>query len=112
MDMTCSAHKPESERACRGSCVPSWYVGEWGACEGNCPSGMQKREVRCLDANEHESNYCNTEEMPIVKRACTCTRKEDPRDRYQPIHDEPNDSMYMMTYYIFRSFTKQNLLLK
>ncbi|KAK9717542.1 ADAM-TS Spacer 1 [Popillia japonica] len=63
MDMTCSAHKPESERACRGSCVPSWYVGEWGACEGNCPSGMQKREVRCLDANEHESNYCNRSQM-------------------------------------------------
>lgn len=93
-EMTCSAKlKPYEEQACEGVCPPHWYMGEWGPCEGHCSTGIQKRQVRCLDIRGSPSNQCLSEKMPISKRSCTCQNKEDSRDvdRYQP-RDQPVES--------------------
>lgn len=89
-DMTCSVQeKPITERACSGQCTPKWFVGEWGVCEGPCPAGIQRREMRCMEANGAQSNLCTDSERPIVKRSCGCERKDDQMNI--PSHDEPQD---------------------
>lgn len=83
-EMTCPAHeRPVSEQMCPSSCPPQWYTGEWGDCV--CPVGVQRREVRCLDASGHASQGC-TGDTPIAKRTCGCAKKEE-----EPVRDEPVD---------------------
>ncbi|KAJ3649706.1 hypothetical protein Zmor_021431 [Zophobas morio] len=91
-EMTCPAGlKPASEQLCNGKCAPKWFFGEWGVCEGACPNGVQRREVRCMDAQGKHSNNCADNEMPIAKRQCACHRAEEHRERYKPVQDEPAD---------------------
>jgi hypothetical protein len=86
--------KPATEQVCNGKCPPKWFFGEWGMCEGNCPNGVQRREVRCMDVHGKHSNGCVDSEMPIAKRQCACQRVEEHRDRYKPAQDEPVDRKY------------------
>ncbi|KAF5283828.1 hypothetical protein FQA39_LY04648 [Lamprigera yunnana] len=90
-EMTCSTEdKPIAERMCIGQCPPRWFVGEWGICEGNCPNGIQRRDVRCMDVNGNGSSMCSDSERPIIKRACGCEKKDDQMN--VPAHDEPQDN--------------------
>ncbi|KAF5280293.1 hypothetical protein FQR65_LT03102 [Abscondita terminalis] len=90
-DMTCSVQdKPSSEKLCHGQCSPRWFVGEWSFCEGNCPTGIQRRDVRCMDANGAVSNLCSDSDRPIIKRACGCEKKDDQMN--VPAQDEPQDN--------------------
>lgn len=90
-EMTCSARlKPEEEQPCRSSCPPKWYFGEWESCIG-CPNGVQRREVKCLDAHSKHTHGCDHENMPIAKRQCTCQKVEESREKYKPAQDEPAD---------------------
>jgi hypothetical protein len=94
-EITCPAGlKPATEQVCNGKCPPKWFFGEWGMCEGNCPNGVQRREVRCMDVHGKHSNGCVDSEMPIAKRQCACQRVEEHRDRYKPAQDEPVDRKY------------------
>lgn len=95
--MTCSAHlKPPEEQPCEGICPPHWYMGEWGSCEGSCPTGSQKRQVTCLDIRGTTSSQCFDQDIPVSKRTCVCQNKEDNKDvdRYQPAQDQPIESEY------------------
>lgn len=97
-DMTCSVQeKPVKERLCLGNCIPKWFVGEWGTCEGNCPIGTQRREVRCMDSHNGLSNTCVDAERPIAKRSCGCDKKEDQMNK--PAHDEPQDSRLFLFFF-------------
>lgn len=72
-DMTCPSHeKPVTEKSCDGVCLPRWFTGEWGPCEGLCPNGLQRREVRCLQYDGRYSTGC-TSDMPVLKRNCHCS---------------------------------------
>lgn len=91
-EITCPAHeRPPSEQACSGSCPPQWFTGEWGDCA--CPVGVQRREVRCMDANGYASQAC-TGDTPISKRTCGCAKKEEEPEKYGPVGDEPVDCKY------------------
>ncbi|XP_068085411.1 thrombospondin type-1 domain-containing protein 4 [Anabrus simplex] len=72
LDMNCpSALKPETERVCEASnCSPEWYVSDWSPCSRDCGSGVQKREVKCLDDKQDPSAECDEEKRPPGKRAC------------------------------------------
>lgn len=98
MDMTCSANtKPETERPCTGSCPARWVVGDWGICEGMCPSGIQRREVRCVDALGKPSNAC-ADGTPPAKRTCACHKRHaDDSESYKPAQDEPTDRKYILS---------------
>lgn len=108
--MTCTSHlKPHSEQHCDGRCPARWFSGDWGQCEGNCPTGItikqlycdlfypgcslgtQRRRVTCMEANGVTSNSCVEDDIPIGKRPCACQNREDHRDRYRPAQDEPSD---------------------
>ncbi|CAH0551307.1 unnamed protein product, partial [Brassicogethes aeneus] len=92
-DMTCSLHlKPYSEQACSGSCPTQWFTGDWGTCEGPCPTGTQRRKVSCLEPNGYLANNCPNEDIPISKRPCACqVQRDENRDRYRPAQDAPSD---------------------
>ncbi|XP_060516907.1 thrombospondin type-1 domain-containing protein 4 [Cylas formicarius] len=93
-EMTCPmALKPPEEQPCRGACPAQWFVGEWGGCEGQCPSGVQRRRVRCLDGEKRDSSDCVEDRMPVTKRACACDepQKDQTRDSYKPVQDQPID---------------------
>ncbi|XP_045460910.1 thrombospondin type-1 domain-containing protein 4-like isoform X2 [Harmonia axyridis] len=89
-EMTCPNHlKPADKQACDGRCDPYWFTGDWGNCE-NCPNGIQRRIVRCMDVNGIPSNICPDSNTPTSKRSCNCQKKED-RDQYKPPQDQPVD---------------------
>lgn len=97
-EMTCSAHlKPPEEQLCEGVCPSHWYLSEWGICEGSCPTGVQKRQVTCLDIRGDSSSQCY-EETPVSKRTCACQNIEENRnlDKYQPAQDQPVESKYFV----------------
>ncbi|XP_014365887.2 thrombospondin type-1 domain-containing protein 4 isoform X2 [Papilio machaon] len=51
-DGSCRTPRPEAERACGGTCAPSWYLSDWGECSGPCEAGIQSRTVWCLRGGE------------------------------------------------------------
>ncbi|XP_008195650.1 thrombospondin type-1 domain-containing protein 4 [Tribolium castaneum] len=86
-EMTCPVGtKPPVDQPCAGTCPPMWFFGEWGVCE--CPAGVQRREVRCMDVQGRGSNGCEGE-VPPGKRQCGCSRIEE--HRHKPAQDEPAD---------------------
>ncbi|KAH1014947.1 hypothetical protein HUJ05_012743 [Dendroctonus ponderosae] len=93
-EMVCPlALKPYEEQSCLGVCHPQWFTGDWGKCEGNCPSGVQRREVRCLDIDKRPSNRCPEDKVPVGKRSCACEIHRENRDsfNYKLVQDEPVD---------------------
>ncbi|KAI8420125.1 hypothetical protein MSG28_008706 [Choristoneura fumiferana] len=74
-DGSCRAPKPEAERACGGTCAPSWYLSDWSECQGPCEAGVQTRTVWCArggvegaegaarDAECHSTR-------PLARRTC------------------------------------------
>ncbi|XP_028137005.2 ADAMTS-like protein 4 isoform X1 [Diabrotica virgifera virgifera] len=89
-DMTCPSHlKPAEEQACESGCPPRWYFGDWRQCEGTCPVGIQRREIRCLDPYGRDVEGCPENDKPVGKRTCPC--EADNKGRYKPVHDEPTD---------------------
>ncbi|XP_026742853.1 thrombospondin type-1 domain-containing protein 4-like [Trichoplusia ni] len=46
-DGSCRGPKPDAERACGGTCSPSWYLSDWSECQGPCEAGVQSRTVWC-----------------------------------------------------------------
>lgn len=91
-DMVCPTNsRPVTEQNCDGSCSDRWYTGDWTTCDENCPSGVQRREVRCLNLQGKQTNACNVEQMPLVKRTCICSKHDDFRDKQRPSQDQPQD---------------------
>ncbi|XP_071452183.1 ADAMTS-like protein 4 [Hetaerina americana] len=63
--------KPESEKPCEGKpCGPEWYTTEWGQCTKPCGTGVQRREVKCVDEHQRSSLRCPEEARPVQRRAC------------------------------------------
>ncbi|XP_066245264.1 thrombospondin type-1 domain-containing protein 4 isoform X1 [Euwallacea similis] len=94
-EMVCPvASKPYEEQSCYGLCPAQWFTGDWGKCEGACPSGVQRREVKCLDIDKRASNACPEDKIPAAKRPCACeTQHRENRDSFsfRLAQDEPVD---------------------
>ncbi|KAL1512823.1 hypothetical protein ABEB36_002345 [Hypothenemus hampei] len=82
-EMVCPViSKPYEEQSCLGSCPSQWFTSDWGKCEGNCPSGIQRREVKCLDIDKRPSNRCPEDKVPLGKRPCACEVHRESRDSF------------------------------
>ncbi|XP_075216571.1 thrombospondin type 1 domain containing lonely heart isoform X2 [Lycorma delicatula] len=73
--------RPALEQECQlQQCVPQWYTADWGICSKSCGTGVQKREVRCLDEHELYSTECSEQKKPAIRRSCnshTCPQNLD-----------------------------------
>ncbi|KAK9874024.1 hypothetical protein WA026_002378 [Henosepilachna vigintioctopunctata] len=89
-EMTCPNHlKPPNVQPCSGKCDPYWFTGDWSHCE-NCPNGIQRRTVRCMDVNGLPSNKCLENDIPASKKSCDCHQRDE-KDKYRPALDQPID---------------------
>ncbi|XP_069673560.1 thrombospondin type-1 domain-containing protein 4-like [Periplaneta americana] len=72
LDMNCpSSLKPETERPCEAKpCGPEWFLTDWTHCSRECGTGVQKREVKCLDEKQQLSVGCSEEKRPPSRRVC------------------------------------------
>ncbi|XP_037294999.1 ADAMTS-like protein 4 [Manduca sexta] len=92
-DSSCRGPRPEAERACGGICTPSWYLSDWGECQGPCEAGVQSRTVWCTRGGvEGASGAARDSECPGVrppaKRTCVparCTSKPDVKAVINPV---------------------------
>ncbi|CAG2054643.1 unnamed protein product [Timema podura] len=63
--------KPDTDRVCESnSCAPDWFITEWGQCSRECGTGVQKREVKCLDDKQQLSSGCAEDARPPSRRVC------------------------------------------
>ncbi|CAG5049254.1 unnamed protein product [Parnassius apollo] len=84
-DGSCQAPRPESERACGGTCAPSWYLSDWGECTGPCEVGIQTRTVWCARGGEAGAAGAARDVdcaglRPAARRTCVparCSTKPD-----------------------------------
>lgn len=84
-DGSCRGPRPESERACGEKCSPSWYLSDWGECQGPCEAGVQSRTVWCARGGvDGASGAARDGECPgvrpVAKRICVparCTTKPE-----------------------------------
>ncbi|KAI5747924.1 hypothetical protein M8J77_019926 [Diaphorina citri] len=56
------------------------YAGEWSPCSMPCDTGVQKREVQCLDGEEQPSQGCTEQTKPVTRQACnthSCSAQSD-----------------------------------
>uniref|UniRef100_A0A1B6CQ79 PLAC domain-containing protein n=1 Tax=Clastoptera arizonana TaxID=38151 RepID=A0A1B6CQ79_9HEMI len=79
------SEKPSLEQQCNlKSCGAEWYSTDWSQCSRTCDSGVQRREVKCLDDNQVLSNDCSEELKPLTRKTCTT--------RHCHVADEPVSS--------------------
>nr|CAD7423667.1 unnamed protein product [Timema monikensis] len=63
--------KPDTDRVCESNpCAPDWFITEWGQCSRECGTGVQKREVKCLDDKQQLSSGCAEDARPPSRRVC------------------------------------------
>ncbi|XP_028169904.1 A disintegrin and metalloproteinase with thrombospondin motifs 9-like [Ostrinia furnacalis] len=91
-DGSCRTLKPETERACGGTCAPSWYLSDWSQCEGPCEAGVQTRTVWCAKGGEKGAGGAARDAecagvRPAARRTCVpsrCSTKPVARPRVEP----------------------------
>ncbi|KAK7600857.1 hypothetical protein V9T40_008298 [Parthenolecanium corni] len=67
--------KPHLEQACSDRpCNPQWFAASWSACTRSCDSGVQRREVRCVNEDSKPSIDCEEDEKPATRRSCNMQR--------------------------------------
>ncbi|XP_050674394.1 ADAMTS-like protein 4 isoform X2 [Leptidea sinapis] len=103
-DASCRAPKPDTEKACGGTCAPSWYLSDWSECTGPCEAGIQTRTVWCAkDGVDGAEGAARDSECPGVRPAArrSCV---PPRCTSRPVVNPPtvinnvsNDSQQRVT---------------
>jgi hypothetical protein len=63
--------KPDTEEQCeKDPCEPRWYMTDWSECSRSCDTGLQNREVKCLDVDQQQSESCDPDLRPEVRQTC------------------------------------------
>lgn len=62
--------RPETTEGCTKSCPHQWYTSEWSQCSASCSSGVQRREVKCLDERQEPALDCTSAEKPDTRQPC------------------------------------------
>ncbi|XP_065207289.1 thrombospondin type-1 domain-containing protein 4-like [Planococcus citri] len=63
--------KPVEEQACfLKPCNSQWFSGAWSTCSRSCDSGVQRREVRCLNEDLQPAVDCQEVDKPSTRRTC------------------------------------------
>jgi len=67
----CRAERPPTEQPCQPEpCGAEWYTADWSQCSRTCDTGVQRREVRCLDEHQDVSDHCLQHTKPPSRRSC------------------------------------------
>lgn len=67
----CKGHpQPDSSQACTRTCGYEWYTSEWSQCSESCGSGVQRREVKCLDEAQKPALGCTSATKPDTRQTC------------------------------------------
>ncbi|KAL1461265.1 hypothetical protein WDU94_013182 [Cyamophila willieti] len=72
--------RPVTQQSCILAKCSRWYATDWSPCSMPCDTGVQKREVQCLDGEEQPSQDCPEEGRPISRRSCNtqaCSAQSD-----------------------------------
>ncbi|KAG8333203.1 hypothetical protein J6590_005958 [Homalodisca vitripennis] len=70
-DHCLAAEKPATEQPCQVEpCDAEWYTADWSQCSRSCDTGVERREVRCLDERQHVSDRCQDLTKPPSRRSC------------------------------------------
>ncbi|XP_050732888.1 thrombospondin type-1 domain-containing protein 4-like isoform X1 [Eriocheir sinensis] len=71
-DLTqCKGHpRPDSSEACTRACSQQWYTSEWSQCSASCASGVQRREVKCLNEELEPALGCTAATKPDTRQPC------------------------------------------
>ncbi|KAL0820477.1 hypothetical protein ABMA28_006343 [Loxostege sticticalis] len=104
-DGACRAPRPETERACGGTCSPSWYLSDWSQCEGPCEAGVQSRTVWCARGGEQGAAGAARDSecagvRPPARRSCVparCSTKPVIRPRVEPQPPSVTDPQQRVT---------------
>ncbi|KAL4227671.1 hypothetical protein ACF0H5_013107 [Mactra antiquata] len=84
-----NAEKPATEMSCEiNTCVPEWYMSEWGRCSVTCGNGYKSRDIQCRDETKKQSSSCDARLKPIDKEPCT-ERRCPPSDQSRPSNPTP-----------------------
>ncbi|XP_018903358.2 thrombospondin type-1 domain-containing protein 4 [Bemisia tabaci] len=72
-DSSCSnSSRPTKEQSCREKpCSPQWYTADWMPCSQSCGTGVQRRELHCLDEKGKVSSDCLEDLKPSSRRSCS-----------------------------------------
>ncbi|XP_069181439.1 thrombospondin type-1 domain-containing protein 4 isoform X1 [Procambarus clarkii] len=62
--------RPDSTEACSRPCSHEWYTSEWSQCSASCGSGVQRREVKCLDDSQIPALDCTSAAKPDTRQPC------------------------------------------
>nr|XP_053639191.1 thrombospondin type-1 domain-containing protein 4-like isoform X2 [Cherax quadricarinatus] len=62
--------RPDSTEACSRPCSHEWYTSEWSQCSASCGSGVQRREVKCLDERQTPALDCTSATKPDTRQPC------------------------------------------
>ena len=68
----CLGKEPEHEEMCKGEACVSWNLGQWGACSGQCGTGLRHRSVDCAEEMSGDvvpDGRCN-KPKPSTSSAC------------------------------------------
>ena len=76
-DSMCTDPKPTTHEVCNAiDCPGEFRIDAWGDCSKSCGSGIQTRQVECVQLNSAgffhlaENAYCDHMQRPSVERAC------------------------------------------
>ncbi|XP_042239108.1 ADAMTS-like protein 4 [Homarus americanus] len=62
--------RPDSTETCTRPCSHEWYTSEWSQCSASCASGVQRREVKCLDERQMPALDCTAASKPDTRQPC------------------------------------------
>lgn len=71
-DIHCdSMNKPKTEQPCQVQlCTDEWYTSEWTECSKPCDTGVQTREITCINNEQCVSMNCDEIAKPPIRQAC------------------------------------------
>ncbi|XP_054277848.1 thrombospondin type-1 domain-containing protein 4-like [Macrosteles quadrilineatus] len=70
-DSCAAEQRPVSEQPCQTQpCTAEWYTADWSQCSRSCDTGVQRRDVRCLDEHQEMSERCPQHLKPPTRRSC------------------------------------------
>ncbi|KAI5635119.1 ADAM-TS spacer 1 domain-containing protein [Phthorimaea operculella] len=113
-DSMCRSPRPETERSCGTQCSPSWYLSDWGECQGPCEAGVQTRTVWCARGGvEGASGAARDTECPgvrpLARKPCVPARCSTRPAARPTVINPPADTQPRITRHQTQSSNTQNV---
>lgn len=78
-ELSCKSNRPAQQQSCGGACTPSWYISDWGECQGPCEAGIETRTVWCARGGTEGAGGATRDSdcpgsRPASRRVCVPAR--------------------------------------